>query len=157
MDKFPITPQGYQALSDELDQLKKVEMPRVSKEIGVAREHGDLRENAEYHAAKEKQGMIQGRINEIEGIIAHAEIIDPKSLSGNKVKFGATVTLEDSDSGKNITYWIVGASEADINKGKISVNSPLARALIGKTEGDEVEVIAPGGKKTYEIITVSFG
>ena len=156
MDKVPMTPEGHAALTTELNQLKSVERLKISKEIGVAREHGDLRENAEYHAAKEKQGMIEARITEIEDRLARAEVIDPSGFTGDKVKFGAHVTLEDADSGKTIEYRIVGPDEANIEKGTISVTSPVARALIGRETGDEVTVIAPGGKKTYEIAKVRY-
>lgn len=154
MDKVPMTPQGHTALTEELHQLKAFERPKISKEIGIAREHGDLRENAEYHAAKEKQGMIEARINEIEDRLARAEIIDPSTFTGEKIRFGAFVTLEESDSGKVIEYRIVGPDEADLEKGTISVTSPVARALIGREPGDEVTVNAPGGKKMYEITKV---
>lgn len=151
-----MTPEGHAALSAELTQLKTVERPKVSKEIGVAREHGDLRENAEYHAAKEKQGMIEARINEIEDKLARAEVIDPSSFTGEKVRFGARVTMEDVDSGKVQVYRIVGPDEASLENGTISVTSPVARALIGREPGDEVVVSAPGGKKTYEITKVAW-
>lgn len=154
MDKVPMTPQGHAALTDELHQLKSVERPRISKEIGVAREHGDLRENAEYHAAKEKQGMVEARINEIEDHLARAEVIDPSEFTGEKVRFGAYVTLEETESGKVLDYRIVGPDEANIEAGTISVTSPVARALIGREPGDEVTVNAPGGKKVYEITKV---
>ena len=154
MDKVPMTPQGHAALTEELHHLKSIERPRISKEIGVAREHGDLRENAEYHAAKEKQGMVEARINEIEDRLARAEVIDASAFSGEKVRFGAFVTLEDVESGKVLDYRIVGPDEADIEKGTISVTSPVARALIGREPGDEVTVNAPGGKKAYEITKV---
>ncbi len=149
-----MTPQGHAALTEELHHLKSIERPRISKEIGVAREHGDLRENAEYHAAKEKQGMVEARINEIEDHLARAEVIDPSAFSGDKVRFGAFVTLEDTESGKVVDYRIVGPDEANIEKGTISVTSPVARALIGREPGDEVTVNAPGGKKSYEITKV---
>jgi transcription elongation factor GreA len=154
MEKVPMTPEGHAALTVELNHLKSVERPRISKEIGVAREHGDLRENAEYHAAKEKQGMIEARINEIEDRLARAEVIDPSSFSGDKIKFGARVTLEDTDTGKVVEYRIVGPDEAKLELGTISVTSPVARALIGRESGEEVVVNAPGGKKTYEIAKV---
>src|SRR5690606_21399817 len=154
MEKVPMTPEGHAALTEELNHLKSVERPRISKEIGVAREHGDLRENAEYHAAKEKQGMIEARINEIEDKLSRAEVIDPSSFTGEKVRFGAYVTMEDVDTGKVLDYRIVGPEEADLEKGTISVTSPVARALIGREPGDEVTVNAPGGKKTYEITKV---
>jgi transcription elongation factor GreA len=154
VEKVPMTPEGHAALLAELHRLKSVERPRISKEIGVAREHGDLRENAEYHAAKEKQGLIEARIQELEDKIARAEVIDPSTFTGDKVRFGARVTLEDVESGKVVEYRIVGPDEADIEKGTISVASPLARALIGREPGDEVTVEAPGGKRTYEITKV---
>jgi transcription elongation factor GreA len=154
MDKVPMTPQGHTALTEELHQLKTFERPRISKEIGIAREHGDLRENAEYHAAKEKQGLVEARIGEIEDRLARAEIIDPSTFTGEKIRFGAFVTLEESDSGKVIEYRIVGPDEADLEKGTISVTSPVARALIGREPGDEVTVNAPGGKKLYEVTKV---
>jgi transcription elongation factor GreA len=149
-----MTPEGHSALQTELAHLKSVERPRISKEIGVAREHGDLRENAEYHAAKEKQGLVEARITEIEDKLARAEVIDPSSFSGEKIRFGAHVTLEEVESGKMVEYRIVGPDEANIDKGTISVTSPVARALIGRETGDEVTVNAPGGKKTYEIAKV---
>ncbi len=154
MDKVPMTPQGHVALTEELHQLKTFERPKISKEIGIAREHGDLRENAEYHAAKEKQGLVEARIGEIEDRLARAEIIDPSTFTGEKIRFGAFVTLEESDSGKVIEYRIVGPDEADLEKGTISVTSPVARALIGREPGDEVTVNAPGGKKLYEVTKV---
>ncbi|MEM9071336.1 MAG: transcription elongation factor GreA [Myxococcota bacterium] len=153
MERVPITPKGFQALKDELGRLK-AEMPKISQEIGVAREHGDLKENAEYHAAKEKQGLTAARIAEIEDRIARAQVIDPTELSGERIKFGATVELEEIDSGKAVTYQIVGADEADIKEGTISVTSPVARALIGREVGDEVKVKAPGGVRTYEVVDV---
>lgn len=156
MERVPMTPEGHAALLEELTLLKNIERPRISKEIGVAREHGDLRENAEYHAAKEKQGMIEARINEIEDRVSRADVIDPSTLTGDKVKFGAYVTLEDADTEKKVRYRIVGPDEADLKKGTISVTSPLARALIGREAGDEVTVHAPGGERNYEIIDVSW-
>ncbi len=148
-----MTPQGFETLKKELDRLK-AEMPKISQEIGVAREHGDLKENAEYHAAKEKQGMVAARIAELEDKIARAEVIDPSQLGGEKVKFGAIVELEDIDSGKIVTYQIVGSEEADISKGSISVTSPVAKALIGREVGDEVKVRTPGGTRMYEVADV---
>ena len=153
MERAPITPKGYAALKEELARLK-AEMPKISQEIGVAREHGDLKENAEYHAAREKQGLTVARIADIEDSIARAEVIDPTQLSGETIKFGATVVLEDIDAGTEVTYQIVGKAEADIKEGTISVTSPVARALIGREVGDEVKVNAPGGTKTYEIVDV---
>ncbi len=151
-----MTPESHAALLAEVAHLKSVERPRISKEIGVAREHGDLRENAEYHAAKEKQGMVEARINEIEDRISRADVIDPSTFSGDKVKFGAWVTLEDGDSGKKVRYRILGPDEADLKKGTISVTSPIARALIGRKVGDEVTVNAPGGERVYEIVEVAW-
>lgn len=155
MEKIPLTRAGYTALSEELKQLKSVERPAVIKAIAEAREHGDLSENAEYHAAREKQGFIEGRVKELEAIIGLAEVIDPSSLSG-PVKFGATVTVADEDTDEEKTYQIVGEPEADIEAGKLNLKSPLARALIGKEEGDSVEVRTPGGDKSYEIVTIEF-
>lgn len=151
MEKVPMTPEGHAALHAELVQLKNVERLKISREIGVAREHGDLRENAEYHAAKEKQGMVEARIAEIEDHIARADVIDPKHYVGDTVKFGAYVTLEDTDSGDIKKYRIIGPDEADIKKGTISATSPVARALVGKRVGDEVTVQAPGGERVYEL------
>ena len=151
-----MTPEGHAALHIELNQLKNVERHKISKEIGVAREHGDLRENAEYHAAKEKQGMIEARIAELEDYIARADVIDPKNNVGETVKFGAHVTLEDTDSGEVKKYRIVGPSEADLKKGTISATSPVARALIGRRAGDEVTVKAPGGERVYEIKKIAW-
>ncbi|NQV56601.1 MAG: transcription elongation factor GreA [Rhodospirillales bacterium] len=156
MVKYPMTAEGFQALEEERRRLKTVERPAVVKAIGTAREHGDLSENAEYHAARERQSFIEGRLGELEEIISRAEVIDPKSLSGKIVRFGATVKLADEDTDEKSTYWIVGSHEADIDQGKLSVTSPLARALIGKTVGDSVEVTAPGGSKLYEIMRVTF-
>lgn len=148
-----MTPKGQEALKEELARLK-AEMPKISLEIGTAMEHGDLKENAEYHAAKEKQGMVHARITDIEDKLARAEVIDPTQLGGEKVKFGAIVELEDVDSEEPRTYQIVGPDEADIKKGTISVTSPVAKALIGKEVGDEVSVKAPGGVRTYEVVDV---
>lgn len=156
MDKIPMTPEGLKALEEELRRLKTVDRPEVIQAIATAREHGDLSENAEYTAAREKQGFIEGRVAELEAVISMAEVIDPKALSGTTVRFGATVLLADEDTDKEATYRIVGQHEADLEKGKISVTSPLARALIGKTVGDTVEVAAPGGARSYEICDVSY-
>lgn len=155
MDKIPMTPGGYQALNDELKHLKSVERPAIIKAIAEAREHGDLSENAEYHSAKEKQSFIEGRIKELEGTIGLSQVIDPKTLSG-AIKFGATVELVDEDTEEEKTYMIVGEAEADIEKGLLNIKSPLARALIGKEEGDSVEVRTPGGSKDYEIVKISY-
>lgn len=155
MDKIPMTAAGHVALEVELKQLKHVERPAIIKAIAEAREHGDLSENAEYHSAREKQSFIEGRIKEIEGILSLAEVIDPKSLSG-AVKFGATVTVVDEDTDEEKTWQIVGEYEANIEKGLLNVKSPIARALIGKDEGDSVEVRTPGGEKSYEILTIEY-
>jgi len=154
VEKVPMTPEGHAALLAELNYLKNVERLRISKEIGVAREHGDLRENAEYHAAKERQGLIEARISQLEDKLARAEIIDPSQYSGDIVRFGARVTLEDVETGRVVEYRIVGPDEADLEKGTISVTSPVARALIGREVGDEVTVTVPGGKRRYEITKV---
>jgi len=156
MSKTPMTVFGAEKLRAELTDLKSVQRPRVIQAIAEAREHGDLKENAEYHAAREQQSFIEGRIQEIEGKLSTAQIIDPKSLSGNKVLFSATVDLLDLDSDKEVTYQIVGEDEADIKQGKISVTSPIARALIGKEVDDVASFQAPGGEREYEIIAVRF-
>jgi len=150
-----MTPKGYAALDAELKTLKTVERPAIITAIAEAREHGDLSENAEYHSAREKQSFIEGRIKELEGLISLAQVIDPKTLSGS-VKFGATVELVDEDTEEEKTYQIVGEAEANIEKGLLNINSPLARALIGKEEGDSVEVKTPGGSKDYEIVKISY-
>jgi transcription elongation factor GreA len=155
--KFPITLLGSQKLREELQRLKTVERPAVIAAIAEARSHGDLSENAEYDAAKERQGFIEGRIKDVEGKLGNAQIIDPASLDADgRVVFGATVVLEDTDSGVNVTYQIVGDDEADIKVSKISLNSPVARALIGKFAGDVAEVQTPGGRREYEIIDVNY-
>jgi transcription elongation factor GreA len=155
--KFPLTARGAEKLRAELKELKSVARPKVIQAIAEARAHGDLKENAEYHAAREQQGFIEGRIEEINAKLSHAEIIDVTKLgSGGRVVFGATVALLDEDSGEETTYQIVGEDEADIKEGLISVTSPIARALIGKEEGDIAEVQAPGGMKTYEILSVKY-
>jgi len=156
MDKIPMTADGLKQLEGELRVLKNDERPAVIRAIAEAREHGDLSENAEYHAARERQSFIEGRIAELEGIISHSEVIDIAALSGNIVKFGAMVMIADEDTDEEITYRIVGQHEADIDKGQLSVTSPLAKALIGKTIGDMIEVRAPGGSKGYEIVDVRF-
>lgn len=152
----PITPEGHQRHTDELKQLKTVARPKVIQEIATAREHGDLRENAEYHAAKEKQGFIEGRIAELESILGRVDIIDTSRLSGRKVTFGATVRISNADTGEEVTYRIVGPSEADIARGSISIASPIAKQLIGREVGDEVSVKTPGGLRSYELLEVSF-
>ncbi len=156
MDKVPMTLDGFERLEEELKRLKTAERPEIIKAIATAREHGDLSENAEYHAAKERQSFNEGRISEIESKIANAEIIDVSKLSGKIVKFGAKIKLTDEDTDEDSAYQIVGEHEADINNGFLSINAPLARALIGKTVGDSVEVVTPKGSKGYEIIKVSF-
>ena len=157
MQKNPITPEGAQRLRDELHQLKSVERPAVIQAIATAREHGDLSENAEYHAARERQSFIEGRIKEIEDKLARAEVIDPSKLAGDKVAFGATVKLSNTETGEEVTYRILGADESDLAKGSISVTSPLARSLIGKQVGDEVKMRMPGGDRTYEVLDIAFG
>lgn len=156
MQKIPMTASGYQRLEAELKNLKTVERPSVIRAISEAREHGDLSENAEYHAAKERQGWIESRILELEDKLRRAEVIDVSKLSGEKVMFGATVVLADEDTDEESTYQIVGADEADIKAGLLSITAPLARALVGKAEGDTVEVTTPGGAKAYEIVSVAF-
>ncbi len=151
-----MTAEGLAPLKQELHQLKKVERYAVIKQIAEAREHGDLSENAEYHAAREKQSFIEGRIIELEDVVSRADVIDLSKQSGTTVRFGASVTVADVDSDEEITYQLVGPYEADLKKHKISVQSPLGRALIGKTEGDTAEVIAPGGSKGYEVLKVKF-
>ncbi len=155
VDKVPMTPRGAEKLREELVRLKE-ERPKISREIGIAREHGDLSENAEYHAAKERQGLVEARIKDIEDKLSRAELIDPTSLSGSKVRFGATVTLLNVESEEETTYQIVGADEADLSQGTISISAPLARALIGKEMGDEVKVQLPGGTRHYEVVGVEF-
>jgi transcription elongation factor GreA len=150
-----MTRAGHTALDAELKQLKSVERPAIIRAISEAREHGDLSENAEYHSAKEKQSFIEGRVKELEGILSLADVIDPAKLSGT-IKFGATVRLVDEDTDEERTYQIVGEHEADIENGKLNIKSPLARALIGKDEGDSVEVRTPGGERSYEILSISF-
>ena len=157
MEKVPMTKQGYTALNEELKTLKDKERPAVITAIAEAREHGDLSENAEYHAARERQSFIEGRIKELEGIIGRADVIDPAKMSGPTVRFGATVTIVDEDTEEEKTYQIVGETEADIEHMKLNVKSPLARALIGKEEGDSVEVQTPRGGKAYEILSVRYG
>ncbi|SNS08053.1 transcription elongation factor GreA [Antarctobacter heliothermus] len=150
-----MTRAGYTALETELKQLKSVERPAIIQAIAEARELGDLKENAEYHSAREKQGFIEGRIKELEGAIGLAEVIDPKTLSGT-IKFGATVTLVDEDTDEEKTWQIVGQHEASVEKGLLNIKSPIARALIGKDEGDSVEVNTPGGSKSYEILSIAY-
>ena len=151
-----MTPEGQARLREELKRLREVELPQVVKDIGTAREHGDLSENAEYHAAKERQGMIVARINHIEQSLSRAEIIDPSKLSGNKIQFGAKVRLLNLATDKEESFQIVGPEEADIKLGRISVASPLARGLLGREVGDEVKLQMPAGPRTYEILSISF-
>jgi len=155
MEKILITRAGFSALEVELKHLKTEERPVIIKAIAEARELGDLKENAEYHSAREKQGFIEGRIKELESIISLSEVIDPASLSGS-CKFGATVTVVDEDTDEEKTWQIVGEHEANIEKGLLNVKSPIARAMIGKEEGDSVEVRTPGGEKSYEILTITY-
>jgi transcription elongation factor GreA len=154
--QIPMTPEGNARLKEELRNLKEVERHKISREIGVAREHGDLSENAEYHAAKERQGWIEARIKDLEDKLSRAEIIDPTKLSGNKVAFGATVKLSNIETEEESVYRLVGADEADLNLGSISITSPLARSLIGREVGDEVKVRMPAGERHYEILEVEY-
>jgi transcription elongation factor GreA len=156
MEKVPMTAKGFIRLEAELKQLKSVERPAVIKAIAEAREHGDLSENAEYHAAREKQGFIEGRVNDLEDKLSRAEVIDTATLSGSTVKFGATVRVVDEDSGEELTCQIVGEYEADIRSGLLSLTAPLSRALIGKKAGDGVEFATPKGTKAYEILSVEY-
>ena len=157
MNKEPMTVRGHELLQEELKKLKGSDRPAVIRAIAEAREHGDLKENAEYHAAKEQQGFIEGRIKELEGKLSHVQVIDVTAIdAGGKVIFGSTIKLLDDDTEKEITYRIVGQDEADIKTGLISYTSPIARALIGKNEGDAVEFNAPDGDKSYEVIAVSY-
>ena len=156
MDKIPMTAAGHSALENELKHRQQVERPRIIQQISDARSHGDLSENAEYHAAKELQSHNEGRIAELEDKLARAEVIDVSKLSGDTIKFGATVTLIDEDTEKKAVWQIVGEPEADAKKGKISITSPLARALVGKKKGANVEVVTPGGAKAYEVVKVEW-
>ena len=156
MEKIPMTAAGYAAIEEELRRRKQTDRPSIIQAIAEARAHGDLSENAEYHAAKEQQGMNEARIADLEEQIGRADIIDVSKLSGNEIKFGATVTLIDEDTEEKKVYQIVGDMEADVRSGKISISSPIARALIGKTTGDSVDVAAPGGTRAYEIEKVAF-
>ncbi|QXX75084.1 transcription elongation factor GreA [Methylovirgula sp. HY1] len=157
MEKIPMTVQGYSVLEQELKQRQQVERPRIIQAISEARSHGDLSENAEYHAAKEAQSLNEGRIAELEDKLSRAEVIDVTKLSGSTIMFGATVTLIDEDTEEQKVYQIVGESEADVKSGRVSITSPTARALIGKKVGDTVEVNTPGGGKSYEILKIAFG
>ncbi|MEL7448362.1 MAG: transcription elongation factor GreA [Pseudomonadota bacterium] len=157
MSKVPLTLRGADMLREELKQLKTVDRPRIIQAIAEAREHGDLKENAEYHAAREQQSFAEGRIKQIEGVLSNAQVIDVTTLNpGGRIVFGTTVNLADEDTGDEVTYQIVGDDEADIKAGRISVSSPIARALIGKSEGDVVTVVAPGGETSYEIVEVLY-
>jgi len=157
MSKVPLTKRGAEKLSEELQRLKTIDRPRIIQAIAEARAHGDLKENAEYHAAREQQSFAEGRIKDIEGKLSHAHIIDVSSLdAGGKVVFGTTVDLSDEDSGEEVTYQIVGEDEADIKAGLISISSPIARALIGKEEGDVATVVTPGGERNFEIVEVRY-
>jgi transcription elongation factor GreA len=156
MNKIPMTSDGFDRLEEELKQLKSVERPAIIRAIAEAREHGDISENAEYHAARERQSFIEGRVLELEDKIARAEIIDVSKLSGKIIKFGATVTLIDEDTDEKTAYQIVGEDEADIKSKRLAITAPLARALVGKKVGDTVEVTTPGGSKSYEISKVQF-
>lgn len=156
IQKIPMTARGYADLEAELKRLKSVERPAVIKALSEAREHGDLSENAEYHAARERQSFVEGRVMELEDKLSRAEVIDVSKLGGDQVKFGATVTLADEETDEESTYQIVGPDESDVNSGRLSITSPLARALIGKSVGDSVEVTTPSGSKSYEVITVAF-
>ncbi len=156
MEKVPMTGEGYKALDDELKRLKTIERPAVIAAISEARAHGDLSENAEYHAAKERQGWIEGQIADIEDKMARAQVIDVSKLSGRQIKFGATVSVIDEDTEEAARYQIVGEHEADVKRGRVSITSPIARAIIGKETGDVVEVTTPGGVKAYEITKVEW-
>src|SRR3989440_7759336 len=156
MNKLPMTVEGFNRLQEELKRLKSTERPAIIRAIAEARTHGDISENAEYHAARERQSFIEGRLAELEDKIARAEVIDVSKLSGSAVKFGATVTLADEETDEEQTFRIVGEDEADIKDGRLSVTSPLARALIGKAKGDSVEVSTPRGNKSYEVVSVAF-
>ncbi|MBI6629565.1 transcription elongation factor GreA [Pontibaca salina] len=155
MEKIPMTPKGYSALESELKHLKSVERPAIISAISEARDHGDLSENAEYHSAREKQSFVEGRITELEGVLSRADIIDPAKLSG-PIKFGAKVTLADEDTDEEKTWQIVGEHEANIENGLLNIRSPIARALIGKEEGDSVEVRTPGGERSYEVLKIDY-
>jgi transcription elongation factor GreA len=157
VDKVPMTPSGFTKLQEELRWRQQEERPRIIEAISEARAHGDLSENAEYHAAKEAQSHNEGRVTELEDLTARAEVIDLSKMSGSKIKFGATVKLIDEDTDEEKIYQIVGDQEADVKEGRISISSPIARAMIGKEAGDSIEVVAPGGSKAYEILAVNWG
>jgi len=156
MDKIPMTQAGFEQLKEELRWRQQDERPRIIEAISEARAHGDLSENAEYHAAKEAQSLNEGRINDLEDSIARAEVIDISKLSGSTIKFGATVTIMDEETEEERIYQIVGDQEADVKQGRISISSPIARALIGKSEGDSIDVHAPGGSRSYEVIALKY-
>ena len=154
MERVPITKEGYEVLKKELEQLKSVERPRIIKAIEVARAHGDLSENAEFHAAKERQSFVEGRVNELGYKLSHADIIDTDRVPKDQVLFGSTVLLENIDTGETIVYKLVGVDESSIEKGRISVSSPLGKAMLGKKPGDEITLNAPGGKRYYELVEI---
>jgi transcription elongation factor GreA len=156
-EKVPMTPEGQARLRDELKKLKEIDLPQVVKDIGTAREHGDLKENAEWHAARERQGMIIARVTNIEQALSRAEVIDPAKVKGSKVQFGAKLVLSNTASGEEVRYQIVGPEEASVDEGRISVSSPLARAMLGHEVGDEVKVRLPVGERVYEILEVTYG
>lgn len=156
MAGVPITKEGFEKISEELKNLKKIDRPDIIKKIAEARSHGDLSENAEYHAARERQSFIEGRIGYLEGVVADAQVIDVSKLKGDKVLFGATVVLMDVENESQIQYTLVGEAESDPKKGRISISSPIGRSLVGKTEGDEVKVITPSGVHEYEILEVKY-
>ncbi|MEO0791078.1 MAG: transcription elongation factor GreA [Pseudomonadota bacterium] len=156
MERVPMTREGYDALEKELQRLKSKERPRIINAIAEARAHGDLSENAEYHSAKEAQGMNEAKVSQLEDQLSRADVLEPKDMSGDSVKFGATVTLDDIDTEEKVTYKIVGELEASVKDGKISIASPIARALIGKSVGDDVEVTTPKGHKSYEVLNVEW-
>ncbi len=156
MERVPMTVEGHKRLEDELHRLKSVERPRIIQAIAEARAHGDLSENAEYHSAKEQQGLNEAKVADFEDKLSRAEVIDPAKLSGETVKFGATLHLEDEDTGDKVKYKIVGEDEANVRDGKISIGSPIARALIGKRKGDTVEVTTPRGTRSYEILKIEW-
>lgn len=156
MSGVPITKEGFEKISEELKHLKKVERPDIIKKIAEARSHGDLSENAEYHAARERQSFIEGRIGYLEGIIADAQVIDVSKLSGDKILFGATVLLMDVENESEIQYTLVGEAESDPKKGRISISSPIGRSLVGKSEGDDVKVVTPSGVREYEILEIKY-
>lgn len=156
MERVPMTVEGHKKLEEELQRLKSVERPRIIQAIAEARAHGDLSENAEYHSAKEQQGLNEARVADIEDKLSRADVIDPSKLSGDTIKFGATVHLEDEDTGEKVKYKIVGEMEANVREGKVSIGSPIARALIGKGKGDSVEVTTPRGARAYEILKLEW-